>query len=411
MVLKQILGTIPPLNAAVIVVLHIRPGMDSMIARGLNKNLPQTESESQNVTLVKGSTILPEQIKWVWSGWLPGGKLVILAGTPGTGKTTILLAIVAVISSGGELPDGSLTETGAVIIWSGEDGVADTLVPRLIAMNANMENVYFVSGSGGKIFDPSKDMPLLSEQAKKIPNLKLIIVDPVVSAIHGDSHKNAEVRRGLQPLVDLGATTGACVVGVSHFNKATIGSNPIDLISGSIAFSAVARVVLGAAKLVEPDSEHGHTRIFCRIKSNIGPDEDGIGYDLKMEPVEGFDGLEASTVLWGQHVTGHSRKLLATSQNDEIAATKRSSRVNEAEEFLEKILSDGPKSQKSIEEAAEGVGIAKRTLDRAKKTLGVESRKGLSGWIWELHEECQRSSLIGNDNLGNFGNVAAENWE
>ena len=289
--------------------------------------------------------------------------------------------------------------------------MADTLVPRLIVMGAAMGNVYFVSGSGGKIFDPAKDMPLLSEQAKKIPNLKLIIIDPVVSAIHGDSHKNAEVRRGLQPLVDLGAATGACVVGVSHFNKATIGSNPIDLISGSIAFSAVARVVLGAAKLIEPDSEYGHTRIFCRIKSNIGPDEDGIGYDLKMEPVEGFDGLEASAVLWGQHVTGHSRKLLAASQNDEIAATKRSGRVNEAEEFLENMLSDGPKSQKSIEEAAERIGIAKRTLDRAKKTLGVQSRKGFSGWIWELNEECQISSHIDNDDIGNLGNVTAENRE
>lgn len=335
--------------------------------------------------LVQGSKIEPEDITWLWRDWLPCGKLVILAGQPGTGKTTVMMSIAAITTIGGRMPDGTNAESGNVVIWSGEDGIADTLVPRLKAMGADMTKIYFVIGKSGLPFDPSKDLPMLAEHLKSIPDVKLIIVDPVVSAINGDSHKNAEVRKGLQPLVDLGLVTGACIAGISHFNKAGANTNPLDLISGSIAFAAVARVVLGAAKLHTPD-EHGHSRIFCRIKSNIGPDEDGIGYDLCLEPLSVRTDIEASTVLWGQYVKGHSRDLLAQAQ----AEAKNSTKQAEAEEWLTDLLTAGPVASKTIQEEAKKAGLSFRTVRRAKERLKAIDYKvpGKGGqWMWMLPTE------------------------
>lgn len=347
---------------------------------------PSGKNAVREVVLIQGSTIQPEHIIWAWNGWFPLGKLVIVAGQPGTGKTTVMLAILTAITIGGNMPDGTPTDKGSVIFWSGEDGVEDTLVPRLIAAGADMTKVYFVAGKGNVQFDPSQDMPQLAEIAKTIPDLKMIVIDPVVSAVSGDSHKNAEVRKSLQPLVDLGRDTNACIVGISHFNKGGNTSNPGDLVSGSIAFIAVARVVIGVAKLNEPDPEHGHSRIFCRIKSNIGPDEDGIGYDLRMEALAEYE-MEASVVSWGSYVKGHSRDLLTQAQA-ESDEPKKNTRESEAAEFLKKLLSDGKSvAQSTVEEEAEKAGIAEKTLRRAKKTLRVVSKKLFSGWVWRLETD------------------------
>lgn len=384
-------------------------GLKALIKDLLNFGSPQ--KPESHVQLVLGSTIIPESISWLWDGWLPLGKLVIFAGQPGTGKTTVMMAVASTTTTGGRLPDGSTTAAGSVVIWSGEDGIADTLVPRLVAMGADMNKIYFVTGTGRVSFDPSKDMPHLSAQIKLVPDVRLVIIDPVVSAISGDSHKNAEVRKGLQPLVDLGADTGACIVGISHFNKSGGNtSNPLDLISGSIAFAAVARVVLGAAKLTAPDEEHGHSRIFCRIKSNIGPDEDGIGYDLRMEPLTGQPGIEASTVLWGQYVTGHSRDLLSQAAPED-SNPKANTRASEAQEFLKEILSGGAIAQKTVEEEAGKAGISEKTLRRAKKDLSVMSKKNFSGWVWEMvkKEDGQTITTKKHDLLGHLDHLNHEN--
>ena len=357
---------------------------------------------SGGVTLVQGSTINPENIIWVWFGWLPSGKLVILAGQPGTGKTTVTLSIAAIITIGGRLPDGTTSSVGSVVIWSGEDGVADTITPRLIAMGADMTKVYFVEGRGGQPFEPSRDMAQLAKRVKAVPDVKLIIVDPVVSAISGDSHKNAEVRKSLQPLVDMGKETGACIVGISHFNKSGgKTANPLDLISGSIAFAAVARVVIGAAKLQNPD-EHGHTRIFCRIKSNIGPDEDGVGYDLRMESLSSRPDIEASVVLWGQYVKGHSRDLLSKAN---ASQPSEKSKLMQAEDFLRDLLSGGGVASTTVEDEAKSAGISISTLRKAKESLGVINIKepGAGGkWLYvfppeELRQERCQNPTTQND--------------
>ena len=163
------------------------------------------------VVLINGSTLTPQPVRWLWEYWLALGKLHILAGAPGQGKTTIAIAAMATVTIGGRWPDGTRCEPGNVLMWSGEDDPADTLLPRLMAAGADPARCYFVGGTRIddelQAFDPARDMAALELQAQLIGGIKLLVVDPVVSAVAGDSHKNTEVRRALQPLVDLSRAT------------------------------------------------------------------------------------------------------------------------------------------------------------------------------------------------------------
>ncbi|MBY0235035.1 MAG: AAA family ATPase, partial [Burkholderiaceae bacterium] len=202
--------------------------------------------EPDGVVLTCGSSLKPEPVSWLWRDWLAQGKLHILAGAPGQGKTTIALAFMATVTSGGYWPDGSRCPVGNVLMWTGEDDPADTLIPRLMAMGADISRVFFVTGKrlDGEVvpFDPAQDIPQVMAQAERIGNVRMLVLDPVVSAVAGDSHKNTEVRRAMQPLVDLGAALGAVILGITHFSKGGAGSDPASRVVGSIAFTAVARV-------------------------------------------------------------------------------------------------------------------------------------------------------------------------
>ena len=188
--------------------------------------------DADGVVLVQASSLIPEPIRWLWLHWLALGKLHILAGAPGQGKTTINLAFAATVTVGGRWPDGTRCEPGNVLIWSGEDDPADTLLPRLLAMGADPGRVFFVKATrvDGELvpFDPARDMVQLTAEAERIGGVRLLMVDPVVSAVTGDSHKNTEVRRALQPLVDLAAHLDCAVVGISHFGKNTAGRDPTE---------------------------------------------------------------------------------------------------------------------------------------------------------------------------------------
>ena len=142
------------------------------------------------VSIMPATAYAPEAVRWLWDGWLARGKLHLLAGAPGTGKTTIAVSIAATVSAGVRWPDGTAGEHGDVLIWSGEDGVADTLLPRLMVAGGYPGRVHFVDGitDNGKArpFDPATDMPALVKAARILPNLKLIVLDPVVAAVSGD---------------------------------------------------------------------------------------------------------------------------------------------------------------------------------------------------------------------------------
>jgi putative DNA primase/helicase len=331
------------------------------------------------VDLMCASNIVCVAIRWLWVGFLAKGKFHLIGGAPGTGKTTLAIWIAAVVSIGGRWPDGSRAPAGNVLIWSGEDDPADTLVPRLKAAGADLRRVFFVGdtreGNENRPFDPATDIALLQYEAEQIGQIALIIVDPVVTAVTGDSHKNTEVRRGLQPLVNLGANLDAAILGITHFSKGSSGRDPTERVVGSIAFAALARVVLVTAKMQKEGDENA-TRLMARTKSNIGPDGGGFAYSL--EQIE-YEGITASVVQWGEALDGTARELLGEAEAENTADA---SAQDEATDWLEAELSNGPRTAKDLQNEAKGAGFAWRTVERAKSKLGIKSVKTTAGWQW-----------------------------
>jgi putative DNA primase/helicase len=325
--------------------------------------------------------LTPEPVFWLWKDWLALGKLHVLAGAPGQGKTTIGIAAAAIVTIGGRWPDGSRCDPGNVLIWSGEDDAADTLLPRLIAAGGDPARCYFVTGTriDGEAhpFDPARDLGQLLTAVDQIGGISLLIVDPVVNVVTGDSHKNTEVRRALQPLVNLAAACRCAVLGITHFSKGGQGQDPTQRVIGSVAFSAVARVVLVAARVKGKDGEDH--RILARSKSNIGPD--GGGFEYHLEQVEALAGIEAPRVVWGRAAEGTARELLTDPIPEPDAAPR-----NSAAEFLREVLKDGPVPTRFVKSEALEAGLAWNTIRRAADDLRVLKKKGgmAEGWYWHL---------------------------
>jgi len=350
------------------------------------------ESSADYVQLQQASSLKVLPIRWLWSGWLALGKMHVLAGAPSTGKTTIAMALASVVSAGGDLPGGDPCKPAKVLIWTGEDDPADTLAPRLLASGANLENVYFVSGTvdDGKhrSFDPGRDFMLLMQKAKEIGNVKLLVVDPIVSAVVGDGHKANDVRRGLQPLVLLAQELDCAVLGISHFSKGTAGRDPLERVTGSQAFGALARIVIVAAKESSEDESVPARRFIALAKSNIGPDGGGFDYDLESIDLESHPGVSATRVNWRGAIVGSARQLLGKAEIDDANPNDKSER-DDAKAFLIALLSERPMPVNSIKQDATGAGYTWRTIERAKKDAGIEARKmGLKdGWVWALPPE------------------------
>lgn len=343
--------------------------------------LAELDDAPDFVQLSCAASIVSKSIDWLWKGWLARGKFHVLAGAPGTGKTTIALSLAAAITKGATLPDGSRAPAGNVLIWSGEDDPADTLKPRLVAAGADVNRVYFVGDVGryddARPFDPARDLAALEHAADRIGSVRLLIADPVVSAVTGDSHKNTEVRRALQPMVHLATRLDCAVLGISHFSKGTAGRDPVERVTGSIAFGALARIVLVTAK------GEGDSRMLARAKSNIGPDGGGFQYTLEMAMAEQ---IEASVVRWGASLQGSARELLG--DFEPIADCP----LNDAVEWLRSMLAGAEVPVKTLKREATAAGLGWRTVERAKAELGVvaeavgksDGSRGVDHWCWLL---------------------------
>lgn len=324
---------------------------------------------SNAVALVALSEVEPQPVQWLWPGMIALGKLNLLVGDPGLGKSLVTIDIAARVSTGAVLPDGSGTAPiGEVILLSAEDDLSDTIRPRLDSAGANVGNVFAVNGvirqySDGEpaeeFFDLQLDLGLLGDALRDRPDVKLVIIDPL-SAYLGpvDSHKDSAVRRVLHKLSDFAAEHHVAVLAVSHLNKAA-GMPAMYRATGSLAFVAAAR----AAWLVARDPEDEERRVVVPIKSNLGPDSGGLAYSIEAKNGHG-------TIEWhDDEVTQTADDLLALQRSN-----KRLTKVDEAASFLREALADGPRPALEVQEAATKAGISGRTLDRAKREVGIHAR-------------------------------------
>ena len=323
------------------------------------------------VNAVSAASIKPVAIRWLWPGWLAKGKLHILSGAGGTGKTTLLISLIATITTGGRWPDGSrCSEPGNALIWSSEDDPADTLVPRLAAAGADLNRVHIIQGrinAQGEAdpFDPANDIALLRATANEIGGVSLLMLDPIVSAVKGDMHKANDVRRALQGVVDFAEQNLCAVVGISHFAKGGAGSSPADRVIGSQAFSALARTVLVAAK-----QEGSDMRVLARAKSNIGTDEGGVSYTIEPCDIEG--GIETTRVRWGDVIEGSAREILGDA---EACDEERLDDSDNPAEALRRILSPGPLAGNEAKRLMAGNGYTQKQIRSARENLLVTTSR------------------------------------
>jgi putative DNA primase/helicase len=336
------------------------------------------------IELRRGGGFTMRKIEWVWPGHLARGKFHILAGEKGAGKSTIAFNLAATISVGGLWPDGTRAPLGDVLIWSGEDDIEDTILPRIAAAGGNIDRIHFPGRvkekDGERRFDPATDIPLLIDAARALPQLVMVTIDPVVSASKADSHKNAETRRGLQPLVDFAEERNAVLLGITHFTKNTQGKSPIERVTGTLAYGALPRIVMGAAKSRD---EEGVRRLI-RIASNIGKSGGGFEYLLQQERVPGHD-FTAQVVEWGKYLTGDPKALLDAVESPESQKLKA---IIWLGDLIDEAGKDGIPVN-DVKKAAEANGFSWRTVERAKDAMGdkikaVKGKGEKAGWYWVI---------------------------
>jgi putative DNA primase/helicase len=263
------------------------------------------------------------------------------------------------------------------MVWSGEDGIQDTILLRFCAAGGSLDRIYPITTiedrKSKRAFEPSTDIPLLIKAAETLPELGLVAIDPFVLALPGrsDSHKNTETRRGLQPLVDFAEQRGVALIGITHFTKGTEDRDPVERVTGSLAFGALPRVVWGASA-----DEDGNQRRLVRIASNIGPSGGGIEYTVYQAPLPDHD-FTAQRVNWGNRLTGSARELLN--------GQKQSAQA-QAAAFLASFLANGPKQQKEVEAAAKAHCHTWATIRRAQEKLHIKPYKDGKFWCWALPE-------------------------
>ncbi len=362
----------------------IANGIAAYKARQSSKPTNGNASGKRSVTLMQGSEIEAKPIHWLWDGYLPSGKLTLLAGAGGTGKSTLAFSIAGTISNAGTWPDGSrCNKAGNVLIWSSEDDPADTIKPRLMAVGANERRYGVISGAIDEDglscpFDAARDMDGLREAVRHIGGISLLIIDPIVAAVTGDMHKANDVRRSLQAIVDFAAECDCAVIGITHFAKGTAGKNSAERVIGSQAFAALARMVLVAAK--EEDSDR---RVFTRAKSNNSIDTGGFSYTIEALNLD--KGIITTRVVWREALEGSSRSILSEVEGETDGESR--GKTSQAKQYLIKYLTNGPVSSKElISNAKEELGICANTIRKAQNELGIVALKtGFSGgWAWSL---------------------------
>lgn len=325
-----------------------------------------------------------ESLRWLWDQRIPAGKLTIFAGDPGQGKSLATIDIAARVSRGDVFPDGCRAGTGDSIILSCEDDARDTIAPRLRAARAVVARIHRVKAvrvtladgaTGESTFNFERDMEKLDVALGRIPNVKLLIVDPLSAYMgHVDTHRDAEIRRVLAPLADLAARRHLAVIGIMHLKKSE--TSALLRVSGSIAFVAAARAVWVFGE--DPDAPEN--RVMVPAKNNLAARGSGLAYRVEAEPGA------APRITWLDGTVSLTANDVAVSDPRERNAGGTRGDRKEAIAWLRAQLADGPLLATELQRRADDSGLSWATIRRAKDRLPIEARKTsvTGGWCWEL---------------------------
>ncbi len=345
-----------------------------------------TAAGQSNAVTVSLADVEPEQVAWLWFGRLPLGKIVVLDGDPSVGKSTTAVDCAARVSMGRAWPDGAENRRGAVLLLSAEDGLADTIRPRLDAAMGDPHNVHaltevrYVDEDG---IERSRPVTLADlehiERAVRRVRAVLVVIDVLMAFLPSkvDSHRDQDVRGVLAGLSAMAERTGSCVLLLRHLNKAA-GGSAMYRGGGSIGIIGAARVGLLAAVDPEDDTR----RVLAGIKSNLSPLPEALAYRLVDSPAHG-----CARVEWLGASAHSARELLAT--QSEVDAQEG----DELVEMLRLILDDAhgeiPAADAVKRLRGNGASPSKDTLFRARKRAGIETRKAAygGGWVWSYKAE------------------------
>lgn len=309
------------------------------------------------------SEVTARKIEWLWYPYIPFGKITIIQGDPGDGKTTLLLNIAAILSNGHNMPETSKpTSRESILYQSAEDGAEDTLKPRLVSAGADCSQIaYIEEGNDSLTLNDNR-----LERAIRSVGARLLVLDPLQAFLGENSEMNRVdgVRPLMRHIASVAERTGCAIVVIGHMNKAS-GSKGIYRGLGSIDINAVARSVL----LVGRVKGNPNVRVMAQLKNSLAKEGHSIAFEIHENAAIRWIGeydITADELLNGENMTIENHKVYGAMKN------------------MAEMLRDGELPCRQIYAVFRDMGVGKRTVDRAKKNLAIRSVKRAEGWCWIL---------------------------
>ncbi len=316
-----------------------------------------------NFKIINMADVLENEVEWLWYPYIPYGKLTIIHGDGGDGKTTMILQLAALLSRGEKLPcDDTERQPIRVIYQTAEDGLGDTIKPRLLAGNADCSQIMVIDESETPLTMLDKRL----EQAIAATGARVIILDPLQAYLGSrvDMHRANEVRTVLSQLGRIAEQYRCAVILVGHLNKAH-GSKSNYRGLGSIDFIAAARSVLVVGRI----KDKPEVRAMAHQKSSLAPEGKSIAFELS--ETNGFRWLGRYDIT----------------VNDLLNGASREKKTDTAKNLILDCLSGGKYPQQALLQKATDLDISKRVLDATKKAMKVRSVKAGNQWYWQLPDK------------------------
>ena len=308
------------------------------------KEPPQEET----VEIIRMSKVDTQTVEWLWEPYIPFGKVTIVQGNPGEGKTTFALRLAAACTTGGTLPGMKPLPPFQVIYQTAEDGLGDTVKPRLMEAEADLDRVLVID-------EAKRELTLSDERIEKAitqNGARLIILDPIQAYMgeKTDMNRANEVRPMFRRLADVAERTGCAVILIGHLNKAAGGQSAYRGL-GSIDFRAAARSVL----LIGRVKREPNVRVIIHDKSSLAPEGKPVAFCL--DPETGFEWIGEYDITADELLSG--------------AGGNNATKTEQAEKLILDLLADGKElASEDIEKAAAEAGISERTVQNAKRNMG-----------------------------------------